>query len=150
MVGRLPEDGPEWGADAPRFEGPVSVEGRAQALTEDDVLVRVTVEGAVVGECSRCLAPVQDRFRYSFDLYFSSVADEDDGEVRPLPPEAVSLDLAAPLREELLLALPTYRLCREDCAGLCPSCGANRNESPCGCSTEEIDPRWAALRTLNE
>ena len=48
----------------------------------------------------------------------------------------------------LLVALPLKPLCREDCAGLCPQCGANLNEGPCGCEPDTEDDRWAALREL--
>ncbi|MCA9737169.1 MAG: DUF177 domain-containing protein [Gemmatimonadota bacterium] len=150
IEGTLPVEGPDWDLDGLRFDQPPLVRGRAQALTGDDVLVRVDVAGEVVGECARCLAPVRTPVRSAFDLYYSAEADEDDGEVRPLAPEATTVDLVPALREELLLTLPTHLVCEEACAGLCPKCGANLNEARCDCSDEEIDPRWAALRTLNE
>ena len=51
-------------------------------------------------------------------------------------------------REQVVLNLPARVLCREDCAGLCETCGANKNLSPCGCVSETIDPRWQALKGL--
>jgi uncharacterized protein len=54
------------------------------------------------------------------------------------------------LREELLLATPAYPVCKADCKGMCPSCGARLGEEACDCATEEVDPRWDALRRLSE
>ncbi len=54
------------------------------------------------------------------------------------------------LMEQLQLNLPMRHLCRPDCAGLCPSCGADRNEKACGCQTESHDPRWEALAELRD
>ncbi len=58
------------------------------------------------------------------------------------------VDLDDLVREQILLALPTRQLCRDDCKGLCPTCGANLNQTTCDCSAEEIDPRFAALAQL--
>jgi uncharacterized protein len=58
------------------------------------------------------------------------------------------MDLAETIRQHLLLALPIHPLCRPDCAGICPICGAARNREPCSCQAEPVDPRWAALASL--
>ena len=58
------------------------------------------------------------------------------------------IDLDEVLREQFYLALPMKPLCREDCAGLCPQCGTNRNTGTCSCETEPEDPRLAPLRRL--
>jgi uncharacterized protein len=60
------------------------------------------------------------------------------------------LDLTEVIRQDLLLALPMYPVCRSKCKGLCPHCGQNWNEGACECSLEEIDPRLAVLRQLLE
>jgi uncharacterized protein len=52
------------------------------------------------------------------------------------------------VREQVLLAVPRYVLCREDCRGLCPTCGTNWNAAECECVTDEVDGRWAPLRRL--
>jgi uncharacterized protein len=52
------------------------------------------------------------------------------------------------IREQLHLVIPMKRLCRDDCRGLCPRCGTNRNEKTCGCSLEDQDPRLASLGKL--
>jgi DUF177 domain-containing protein len=62
--------------------------------------------------------------------------------------EGEDIDLSPLIREQILLALPTRPLCREDCRGLCPQCGANLNLGPCGCRAETGDPRLEAIRSL--
>jgi uncharacterized protein len=58
------------------------------------------------------------------------------------------IDLTPFIREQMLLALPTRPLCSDDCRGLCPRCGANRNERDCGCREDMFDPRLSVLRSL--
>jgi uncharacterized protein len=58
------------------------------------------------------------------------------------------VDLAPLLREAMILSLPTVPLCSDECRGLCPHCGANRNVGRCGCHDDWVDPRLAVLRSL--
>ena len=60
----------------------------------------------------------------------------------------VHLDLGPEVREDFLLSIPMHAVCRPDCKGLCPQCGANWNEGPCDCREEQIDPRLAVLAQL--
>ena len=60
------------------------------------------------------------------------------------------LDLRPALREQWLLNVPGYALCRDDCKGLCPTCGAELNVGPCDCASTSADPRWDALRKLRD
>jgi uncharacterized protein len=71
-------------------------------------------------------------------------------QITPVDPDAYvirdgQLDLAPLVRETVLLELDTERLCRDDCAGLCPVCGVDRNRSECSCDTTVRDERWAGL-----
>ena len=70
-----------------------------------------------------------------------------DGETYLLDDDVI--DLEPLVRDALLLELPAVPLCRADCPGLCPSCGIDRNVTTCDCTTDELDPRWAALRSLD-
>lgn len=103
--------------------------------------------------CVRCLEPVPWQVREEFSLEYrrreahpeeSEIAlDDDELEVGFLTNE--ELDLSEMAAEQVLLALPMRVVCEENCAGLCPRCGANRNvEGACTCEPE-VDPRWAAL-----
>jgi uncharacterized protein len=80
-------------------------------------------------------------------LLFADGGDDeaDESDVYLLEPRATTVDLRPALREEWLLVVPGFVLCREDCKGLCPRCGADLNQGPCTCETE-IDTRWDALR----
>lgn len=92
----------------------------------------------------------------SFDLRFHPASEMADGEEREVQDEDLDtsyyrddqIDLNELLREQFYLELPMKPLCREDCKGLCPQCGTNRNTGTCTCTTEWEDPRLAALKGL--
>lgn len=98
-------------------------------------------------ECSRCLEnfdqPVSVRLAELYHFPPESA-----------PPDALivtddaHLDLTPVVREDFLLSIPMHALCRPDCKGLCPQCGANWNEGPCDCRDDAIDPRLAPLAKL--
>ncbi|MDX2181924.1 MAG: DUF177 domain-containing protein [Bryobacteraceae bacterium] len=135
--------------------GDLRVEGRADWLgSVEEVRVRGWIRVDMSGPCERCLeaAPLQvDR---KFDLFYRPAGSTPEagevalkeGEVEIGFYEGDGLDLTEILREQVLLALPMQRLCRTDCRGLCPVCGADRNRQSCSCVTEIADERWAALR----
>jgi uncharacterized protein len=126
----------------------------------DGVLVQGDVKAFVHVECSRCLtdidlpvdARLEEQFRPTVDVdtgraVQQSAADEDDM-VFDIDANHM-MDLTEPVRQALLVALDMRPLCREDCKGLCPECGANRNEVDCGHEQVVEDNRWAALRDLD-
>jgi uncharacterized protein len=119
-----------------------------------DVLVTGDVEATVPVTCGRCLAEFGARVRSAVDVRFVP---------RPAGAETMELgaddldtdfyvndevDLSGLIETETTLTLPMRPLCREDCRGLCPTCGANRNETPCACQDRPPDPRLAVLRDL--
>lgn len=144
-----PED-PLWNGLDFRFAGPLRVELEAQTV-EHDVLVRGRVVGELEYECRRCLEPVTRRLDEDISMFYRSGVAEEDAEAEEVYalPERGDLDLGPALREQVALAVPGYALCREDCRGLCPQCGTNRNQSDCDCEVEHGDDRWAALRRIN-
>lgn len=114
--------------------------------------VSATVVAPWEGECRRCLKPVGGQLRCEVrELYRPRPPGEppnEDEETYPLSGEM--LDLRPLVRDAVLLELPIAPLCRADCAGLCPTCGADLNEGECGCAPVSADPRWAALDVLRE
>ena len=72
----------------------------------------------------------------------------EDGDARVYDAGAAELDLKEAVREELILAIDPFVVCDPECKGLCPKCGVNRNTDSCDCTTDEPDPRWDALRSL--
>lgn len=130
---------------------------RLESVVEG-VLVSGTVSATVVGECARCLDPVSPRLVVDLQELYAypgrepggrhQQGDDQDEDVEELPRlDGDLLDLEPALRDAVVLALPLKPLCREDCPGLCPQCGA-RLESDPDHGHDEIDPRWAALRDL--
>lgn len=108
--------------------------------------------------CARCVEPVNVPLEGSFDLLFRPEnADAEAGERAITEDETeigyygkAGLLLEDVVREQVLLSLPGRTLCREDCKGLCASCGQNLNTGSCGCaeSAGSKDPRWSALHNL--
>lgn len=154
VAGEIPANDPLWKGSDLRFNAPVKVEATASTTASGEIIVRGRLEARLDQNCRRCLRDVDYPFERELTLVFAptdELAGEDEsGEVRPLPTEGIELDLADALREELILGAPAFVECREDCAGLCPRCGIDRNEEECDCTLEEPDARWAALRTLKE
>ncbi|WP_307828091.1 YceD family protein [Nocardioides sp. SYSU D00038] len=130
---------------------PVGLDLRLEAVMEG-VLVTGTAEAALEGECVRCLEPITDEVSVRFQelyLYPDHVLDsEDDDEASVLEDDL--LDLEPVLRDAVVLALPFQPLCMDDCPGLCPECGARLADDPDHAHEAAIDPRWAALTTLEQ
>lgn len=147
----VPPDDPLWEGSDLRFDDDVLVRGRATVSGTGEIVVRLEVEGMRVAECRRCLEAVRTPLKHEVIFVFaepdeSGVAEATD--LRPLAADVMTLELGDALREELILSTERWVECREDCAGLCPLCGVNRNEQTCDCSPVEPDPRWDALRAL--
>jgi len=145
--GKLASDDPVWREEDPRPVDGVTVTGRLSSAGEGRFYFSGRMTGAVADECRRCLTPTQARVDEELHLLFADATDEesDDSDEYMLEPQATTIDLRPALREQWLLVAPGFVLCREDCKGLCPRCGADLNLGPCGCPPV-IDPRWAALR----
>lgn len=97
--------------------------------------------------CSRCLTSTDHRLITPFREIFvqSDEFNLDDNEDHIHTVHEDRVDLLPYIEENILLAVPYVPLCSEDCKGLCPVCGVNRNEEVCGCVQEKIDPRLAGL-----
>lgn len=135
----------------------VSVDVVIEAMDERSLVATGEVRALWKAECSRCLRPIAGQVtavvRELFESPSATRPQEgestlDDQEIYPLVGEQVDLEPLA--RDAVLLALPPAPLCAEDCAGLCPVCGADRNEGDCGCDTTVRDERWAALDALKD
>ena len=128
---------------------------------------RFRLVGSVTTElelaCSRCLEPYRMPIDRDFDLRYlpagaaalgNADEGEDDGDEVEDDDVAMTfyrdeqIDLTELLREQFYLALPMKPLCRDDCQGICPQCGTNRNTAPCDCNPQWEDPRMAGLKTL--
>ncbi len=144
--------------DAARLVSEAKLEGRASKRREQ-IRVQGTVNASVEVHCDRCVAPVQIPVNAEFDVtYVPEEVLETTAEATELQADDLTfatyagdeLDLDELAREQLLLALPARHLCREDCKGLCLTCGEDLNTEACHCEAQEIDPRWAALAALKK
>ena len=121
----------------------VEFELRLESVVEG-VLVTGAAEVTLTGQCGRCLEPISfDEEIDLQELYLYPDKEPDDEEASRLEDDL--LDLEPLLRDTVVLDLPYTPLCRPDCAGLCPDCGANLNADPDHAHDDRIDPRWAGL-----
>jgi DUF177 domain-containing protein len=134
---------------------PAAVNGKVR-LSGNEVFVNGHVETRAQVECDRCLKPVELPVNADFTLEYISGSDYEASQAAELNEDAMSvsvfdgaaIDVDEIVKEQILLAVPTRMLCREDCKGICPECGTDRNTGECNCVTNDIDPRWAALKNL--
>jgi uncharacterized protein len=148
LVESVPVDAPFWKETALRPVRPLEVDLVVRSVG-DGVLVRGRLQAEVELECRRCLSPVKHRVDDTVDMYFSEIGDDEEeieGEVYPLSARATELDLADAVREQLVLRVPEFALCREECRGFCPKCGTNLNEAECDCVPEAPPSPWDALK----
>ena len=130
----------------------------AASTAKDKERVRITGRARTTIElaCSRCLEAHQISIDAEFDLYYLPAVEAPAEEEVELADEDSNtafyrdgvIDLGEMLHEQLFLALPMKPLCRDDCKGLCPVCGANRNVTTCACDVRWEDPRLAGLKAL--
>ncbi|MDO4458614.1 MAG: DUF177 domain-containing protein [Clostridia bacterium] len=129
------------------FRTPVCVKGVIKPFAGSAVL-DATVEYDLTKNCDRCAEEFTKH--YSFDVSHTIVRElsneEDDDSY--IVAEFDELDLDELIYSDIILEMPVKFLCRDDCKGLCPTCGANLNQGPCECSKTQIDPRMEILRKL--
>jgi len=142
-------------APLPRAAGSASEVAEGEDVAADLVLESLrggalvaagTVDAQWAGECVRCLGLARGRLHVEVRELFDP--DSDNEETYPLGGDQV--DLEPLVRDAVLLELPLAPLCADDCQGLCPVCGVNRNQTSCTCAAEARDPRWSALDELKD
>ncbi|MFQ5913041.1 MAG: DUF177 domain-containing protein [Nitrospinota bacterium] len=143
------------------WRGPVEWTGTLQRFGAD-VLCRGKVKARALLPCSRCLREVEVDLEGDLTFTFApqrlaeakkEKEKEEEGDVGSEEPDLYPyqegrLNLRDPTRDNMIMAIPLQPLCRQDCKGLCSSCGADLNEGRCGCAREAYDPRWEALARL--
>lgn len=140
--------------------GPVTIDANA---SKGDRSGEYEVEGAVQFaadfQCSRCLDPYPFANTSKFQLRFEPrpEASEENEEIE-IPPNELdiefyserSISLRQLAAEQIQLSIPMKPLCDDECLGLCPVCGVNRNREACSCETSVVDERWGALQDIRE
>lgn len=118
---------------------------------ETTVTCDIHIETVGKYSCDRCLEEYERPFEGELHLLFHLGKDTwntSEENVVHLPPETVEVDLTPWITEQLSLSVPMKMLCRENCQGFCPGCGADLNHESCRCEKEGTDPRWDQLRKL--
>lgn len=131
-------------------------EGTAQLLNHSlgEIRIRGTETVTVEAACDRCLEPATFPISKQFDLVYVPAEEAAAGSEHEVDEAGIEvgyysgggLPLNDVLREVVLLALPMQFICNEECKGICPNCGQNRNEQPCDCRAEAVDDRWSKLK----
>lgn len=153
----------EYGSEVQQINN-FHVTGQADLLQEHrgprnfvtDIRLKAHYEGEFEVPCARCVELVRYDLKDDFDLLFRPVGADGEASEHSITTSETeigyyqggSLELEDVLREQVLLSLPTKTLCRQDCKGLCPRCGANLNDETCTCEETRTDPRWTALSDL--
>jgi uncharacterized protein len=133
------------------FHAPVEVDARLDKANHH-LYLNAGIRTSGSFECDRCLdqfeLPLTTRYTV---VYLSSESEQGNyppEEIQIIGPDTTSIDLTTEVHDMTLLSVPLKLLCRDDCRGLCPSCGTNLNRKQCGCATDTDTSRWSSLKKL--
>ncbi|MDD5126521.1 MAG: DUF177 domain-containing protein [Dehalococcoidales bacterium] len=135
------------------------VSGKVKLIrTPSGILADGEFSGEVELVCSRCLSAFRYPFTVRFQEEYLPTIDINSGVPLPEPDEPGAfriddhhtIDVDEAIRQYVVMALPMKPLCKENCAGLCQSCGQNLNKGDCKCPPETTDPRWAKLSEVRK
>ncbi len=129
--------------------GILNLDLRLESVAEG-ILATGEFDVVAKGECIRCLDPIELELNRNFQELYAYEASPDEEEEDQLLMDGDVMDLEAPIRDAIVLALPINPLCDEDCEGLCPECGQKWAELPEDHAHEQLDARWSALKGLLE
>lgn len=137
-----------------KVKEPIHGKGRIY-FSRDGMFLTLTAKALVENTCSRCLKDFEEtlELKLNYEIVNSKEAEEMDEEEDILVVDHDVLDLERVIIEELIMKAPMKPLCKEDCKGICNSCGQNLEEGSCNCTPDQeveetIDPRLAKLKGL--
>ncbi len=130
-----------------RLATPIRVVGRLIDSGPGQYFWRGRLEANVELQCGRCLEDIALSLRHAVEALFTDDAAIDDPVAYVIPRRATAIEMDEMVREQLILAVPNFPVCRPDCRGLCARCGSDLNQGPCDCPPD-VDPRWAGLQAL--
>jgi|KNS12BottometaT_FD_k123_127154_2 uncharacterized protein len=137
----------------------VKVRGKLTRI-ERDICFSGDFEASLSVTCTRCLKPFSLQVKNKVQVHFvprvkelspGSEVEIKETDIEKEIYEEERVDLNGPIRDQILLDVPLIRLCQDDCKGICPVCGNDRNLNPCECENDgQIDPRFAVLQKLKD
>lgn len=131
--------------DGVAFNEPVHIKGRAENIGgQVEISARVTARLDTV--CARCMKEISEDVDFGFSERIAGKDSQEDDDVILL--EGSEVDVADLALNNFITISPMKYLCKEDCKGLCPRCGADRNQTDCGCENDAVDPRFDVLNDL--
>ena len=154
----VPSDILELQTDDVRLPMPVVVDGTL-SVAGGNLVVQAQIVTMAEYECSRCLEPFFEELTGEMAILYEKKAEsraaektlvDESDDVENLSLDAKEIDLTKRVEEALYVAVPMRPLCREDCLGLCPHSGIDRNKQRCACKSEVTDPRWQVLKKIIE
>ena len=131
------------------LKDPVIFDGKVTNSGNGTFQVEGNYQGKISYVCSRCLAPCVRSVSGRLNALFSEdplTVQEDEVDIRRLDGDNICLD--GLIMSSISFDMPMQPLCREDCRGLCPICGADLNKKACTCREDQIDPRWEKLKNF--
>ena len=146
---KLPREGPLWSNTDLSFAEDPTVRLVVERSFDGGVHAVGTLEAKYQLTCRRCLNEMTHEVELPVDVWFEPAVEENSGAeaVYAMSGDAASVDVAPALRDELILGLPEFPVCRDDCRGTCPGCGVDLSTDACSCGPKETDPRWDALKS---
>lgn len=152
-----------WWESAPGDDQLLGLDGSLQVNVKvskaaDKFLVQGTISGGIRVRCDRCLEPFHGNVESQFHVFLMAPREAPDQEEIELLDEDMEIDfvkgnevdLDDVVREQIYLSLPMRSICKENCRGLCPVCGANLNETTCLCRKAEGQSAFSKLRFKGE
>ena len=139
----------EVGLSGPFF-GNIIVESKLQK-SQRQIILNSNIKANVNFDCDRCDVEYKQEFTNKYKivyLFSSDINDEDQVDLKYISFEADKIDMTPEVRDYAMLAIPMKKLCKENCKGLCVTCGKNLNYGSCNCKNETIDSRWLPLEKL--
>ena len=128
-----------------KFTSPVSVKGNI-SNNGKSLFLRAECNGKMQTQCARCLKDIEETFYFPLEEQLiqnedAQISEDEDVIVF----DGYTFELDEIILNNFLMNINGSYLCKEDCMGLCPSCGKNLNEGDCSCENIDIDPRWSTL-----
>ena len=137
------------GLESP-FEGNIEVEVKL-TRAHDQLILDSVVRVNAVFECDRCMTTVSKQLNADYEMVYlqgMEAVENNSDNIAYISSETDAIDISNDVRDFAILAVPMKKLCRENCKGLCPSCGKNLNEGECLCTNDDTDIKWKPLMEL--